>query len=345
MHSNDEMREMKLGLERIAEIDAALGSPSKAFPTIHVAGTNGKGSVSWKIALGLQKMGKRVGLFSSPHISDITERVRINLEPVDHLDLELPYEMTYFETITLAAFQHFRKEGVDCAVIETGLGGRLDATNIIQPQLCVITSIGYDHMQYLGESLEEIAFEKAGIIKEKVPVVIGPNAKPRYIFERVARDKGSPLLVVEGEFAHFEEENQAIAQTALELLGYLGEPITEAPPCRFEVHGSVVYDVAHNLPGMHALFQRLEQTFPNKTFRIVAAFSEGKDVESMQKFLKQQGPLHLQLVDHPRVLPLGTSGAFEEAQKLATANDEILVVCGTFFMMDALQKIDVALAP
>jgi dihydrofolate synthase / folylpolyglutamate synthase len=174
---------IKTGLENIVKLCAALGDPHTKFPTVHIAGTNGKGSTSHMIAGALQKAGYKTGLYTSPHLVDLRERIRINGEPVSeqfvidfvnktkHLVEDV--QPSYFELNVAMAFMAFAEEQVDIAVIETGLGGRLDSTNIITPVLSVITNIGLDHTQILGNTLPLIATEKAGIIKEKVPVVIG----------------------------------------------------------------------------------------------------------------------------------------------------------------------------
>ena len=173
----------KPGLETTHKLDEHFGYPHQQFKTIHIAGTNGKGSCSHTIAAVLQSAGYRVGLFTSPHLVDFRERIRINGEMIpeeyvvnfvaDHRSFFEPLHPSFFELTTAMAFRYFADQKVDVAVIEVGMGGRLDCTNIIQPDLCIITNIGFDHMQYLGDTLPKIAKEKAGIIKEGVPVVIG----------------------------------------------------------------------------------------------------------------------------------------------------------------------------
>ena len=184
----------------------AIGNPQKRFRSIHVAGTNGKGSVSHMLAAILQQAGYKTGLYTSPHLKDFRERIRVNGAMVTEdfvtrftektTTLTESIEPSFFELTVAMAFEYFADEQVDIAVIETGLGGRLDSTNIIVPELSVITNIGMDHMNLLGDTLEKIAFEKAGIIKPHVPVVIGeyhPVSFP--VFERVASERQSPLSV------------------------------------------------------------------------------------------------------------------------------------------------------
>lgn len=200
----------KPGLGRMVAFDAALGSPHLRYPSVHIAGTNGKGSVSHMLAAGLSACGMKVGLYTSPHLKDFRERIRIveggtyrlipqedvhgflcrNEKELERLDL------SFFEITTGMAFEWFASQNVDVAVIETGLGGRLDSTNIITPVLSVITNIGLEHCEHLGGTLEKIAFEKAGIIKPRIPVVIGeilPETLP--VFESRASECQSGLTI------------------------------------------------------------------------------------------------------------------------------------------------------
>ena len=182
-----------------------LGNPHQKFKSIHVAGTNGKGSVSHMLAAILQTAGYKTGLYTSPHLKDFRERIKVNGEMisedvvVDFTEKIKPLiekiEPSFFEITVAMAFDHFAQQEIDIAVIEVGLGGRFDSTNIITPELSVITNIGWDHMNILGDSLEKIAFEKAGIIKKNIPVVIGetlPETKP--VFEKISRQKNTSIF-------------------------------------------------------------------------------------------------------------------------------------------------------
>lgn len=208
----------KPGLERIGRFLDLLLSPHLGCPTIHVAGTNGKGSVSHILAAVLQTAGYRVGLFTSPHLHDFRERIRIDGVPVSESfvvdfvgrhrsDMER-IGLSFFEMTAAMAFDAFRSAKVDAAVIETGLGGRLDATNVVSPLLSVITNIGLEHTEFLGPTIAAIAGEKAGIIKRRVPVVIGehdPESDP--VFRAVAAERQSPICFAEDEYAVVSDDN------------------------------------------------------------------------------------------------------------------------------------------
>ena len=198
----------KDGLDNSHALDAHFGHPHTRYQTIHVAGTNGKGSSSHTLASILQADGHRVGLYTSPHLVDFRERIRVNgvMMPeeyvVDFVREERsffePLHPSFFELTTALAFKYFAEQEVDIAVVEVGLGGRLDCTNIITPQLSIITNISVDHTQFLGHTLPEIAHEKAGIIKPHVPVVVGEAvAETRPVFEAKAHACGSPIIFAE----------------------------------------------------------------------------------------------------------------------------------------------------
>ena len=198
----------KEGLANTLALDEHFGHPHQSYVSIHVGGTNGKGSVSHTIASILQESGYCVGLYTSPHLVDFRERIRVNGIPisknyvVDFVEEERrffePLYPSFFEVTTAMAFKYFKDRNVDIAIIEVGLGGRLDCTNIITPLISVITNISYDHMQQLGSSLEQIAMEKAGIIKRGVPVVIGETtSETRGIFEAIAREAQSSIVFAE----------------------------------------------------------------------------------------------------------------------------------------------------
>jgi dihydrofolate synthase / folylpolyglutamate synthase len=209
---------IKPGLERTRDVLAERDNPHHDFPCIHVAGTNGKGTVCSIIASVLQESGHKVGLYTSPHLVDFNERIRINGEMISDEDLinlaesYLPfsekYGATFFEITTAMAFEYFAKQKVDIAVLETGLGGRFDSTNVVIPLVSVITRIDYDHSEYLGDTIEEIATEKAGIIKQGVPVVLSENSPEVVeVITSVAKKKNSGLIIPCSEY---ETDNYAV---------------------------------------------------------------------------------------------------------------------------------------
>ena len=200
----------KEGLANTLKLDDHFNHPHQNYRTIHVAGTNGKGSCAHTLAAILQMCGYKVGLYTSPHLVDFSERIRINGQPIDEdyvinfVEKEKgffePLSPSFFEVVTAMAFKYFADKKVDFAVIEVGLGGRLDCTNIIKPILSVITNIGFDHTQFLGNSLEQIAMEKAGIIKQDIPVVIGETTpETKMVFEAVASEMHAPITFAEKE--------------------------------------------------------------------------------------------------------------------------------------------------
>ncbi len=229
----------KEGLDNTYLLDAHFGHPHRKFRTIHVAGTNGKGSCSHTLAAILQSAGYKVGLYTSPHLVDFRERIRINGEPVseqfvmdfvqEHRPFFEPLHPSFFELTTTMAFHYFAQEGVEVAIIEVGLGGRLDCTNIIRPDLCLITNISFDHVMFLGNTLAKIASEKAGIIKAGIPVVIGETTpETRAVFAERAKEVNTPIIFAEDERllkdAFFTENGKHLYQTAdyADLVGELG---------------------------------------------------------------------------------------------------------------------------
>jgi dihydrofolate synthase/folylpolyglutamate synthase len=226
------------GLEPIARVLAALGHPEQKFPSLHVAGTNGKGSVAAIAERTLRAAGARTGLYTSPHLSRFTERIRVDGEEIANertaqlIDRVLAAEggdqLTFFEVATAAAFLHFADEKVDLAVIEVGLGGRLDATNLCRPFACAISSIGLDHTAELGPTTGAIAVEKAGIAKPGVPLFVGPvDADARASIARVAREQGAPVswfpgdfsAILDGESLDYQGPGGALAGAKLALAG------------------------------------------------------------------------------------------------------------------------------
>lgn len=370
----------KRDIDKVLLLRDLLGCPDLAYPVIHVAGTNGKGSVSLKIAKALELSGLKVGLYTSPHISSFRERIVVQSEMIQEEEFarhlqeifslidQKEISCTFFEVTTLLAFLHFKKKKVDAAVIEVGLGGRLDTTNFVQPILSVITSIGMDHTAILGDTLEKIAVEKAGIIKERTPVVLGPKAHFAQILH-IAKEKSAPVMHADVLCPSFyDEENRQTAKCALVYLQpqfHLKEEIIEKalalrPSCRFEkVRENVILDVAHNPPAFERLVDAVKVHFPGRKVRFFLAFSEDKDKKSsLEKILPLASHIHLVRTPHPRLtnpegvrkilMELGFTAAstsedlpseLQKALLLASDKKEILVISGSFFIMKEVRKI------
>lgn len=240
----DQLAAANFDLARMRQFMAALGDPQERYPSLHVAGTKGKGSVSALCASALTASGRKTGLYSSPHLLDFTERIQVDGQPISHADLAALTEeikpsvakiplLTTFEITTALAFLHFARQNVDAAVIEVGLGGRLDATNVITPRAAVITSLSYDHMAVLGDTLGKIAGEKAGIIKPGVPVISSPQKlEALEVLKKVAAERNSELSLVgadwlydleafslDGQTFSIHQPGQAAVQLSIPLLG------------------------------------------------------------------------------------------------------------------------------
>lgn len=373
---------MKLGLQNVHHLQRIWHFPDQQFTSIHVAGTNGKGSVCLKIAHALAQAGYRVGLFTSPHLSTFRERIRINGEMISEKavvsilpglfqsidDANLP--ATFFEITTFLAFLYFAQEKVDIAVLETGLGGRLDATNIVTPCLSIITSISLDHTEILGNTLEEITIEKAGIIKEGVPVIIGPHV-PLAPVLAIAEQKKSPCLQVQETSPLFEEENHSLAKAALEHLtprfnltaAAIEKGLRASQSCRMEmIEGSplTILDVAHNPDGIAHLFQALFSRFPGRALRLVFGLSKSKDLNGcLAHVVPHHFPCHIVEATNGRgaskeliksqllalkakpsdlsVHPTIAAGV-EAARAEALSQNQIVVIFGTFFIMSEVRQ-------
>lgn len=335
----------KEGLENTLELDAHLGHPHRRFRTIHVAGTNGKGSCSHTLAAILQEAGYRTGLYTSPHLLDFRERIRINGKPipqeyvVNFVARERPFfeplHPSFFELATAMAFRYFADEAVDVAVIEVGMGGRLDCTNIIRPDLCLITNISPDHTQFLGHTLAQIAAEKAGIIKPGIPVVIGettPETRP--VFLHKAQEAGAPIYFAEEEKANkqadypgldfelkgiYQEKNLRTLLTALPLLIQAGYKLDDRAVRNGFAHvveltglmgrwqklhdlPTVVCDTGHNVGGIRYIVQQLEQqTF--RTLRIVIGMVNDKDINGVLALLPRNATYYFTRASVKRALP------------------------------------------
>lgn len=346
---------MDFKLDRVARALERLGNPQRQFPSIHVAGTNGKGSVAAMLHAMLGAGGHRAGLYTSPHLVRFTERIRVGdreiseqevVELADELRrVTAGLELTFFELGTVMAFLHFARSGVGVAVIEVGLGGRLDATNVIDPVVSVITTIGLDHTEFLGETIEAIAAEKGGIIKPGRPVVIGRVPREAEdVIRRIAAHQGAAVFAWERDFdvavdadgmtftgpgvswlglalglhGTYQRENMATALAALSQL-----PATLAVdqtavrrglaavrwPGRFEQIGSdplVVLDGAHNLEGTRALVRELRAMAGGRPVRVLFAVMRDKPWAAM---IEQLAPLCAGAVVTEVLPPRGAAAA------------------------------------
>lgn len=330
----------KPGLDRMLSFDRFLGYPSRQFKSIHIAGTNGKGSVANLVASALQSCGLSVGLFTSPHILDFRERIRVNGKiPMEYVFKQLtswmPWivenDLSFFEITTGLAFKYFADSGVDYAVIETGLGGRLDSTNILEkPELTVITSIGFDHMALLGDTLPKIAAEKAGIFKEGVPALIGealPETRP--VFESKANgfcplyfaeemdppfwDRREEILSQMDLAAEVQRQNLRTVLSALDILGIHDKRVLDGiihAAHNMDFHGRwerlqrqplVIADIGHNAHALRHNFSQLQAM--NRPLIIVYGIMADKDLEAIIPLMPRSATYIFTTPDTPRALP------------------------------------------
>ena len=348
----------KEGLEGTLFLDEHFGHPHRQYRTIHVAGTNGKGSVCHTLAAILQAQGYRVGLYTSPHLVDFRERIRVNgkmiskkrvvdfvkelkiengkLKGSSIFNLQSSIDFSFFELATALAFRYFEEQKVDFAVIEVGLGGRLDCTNIITPVLSVITNISFDHVQFLGDTLPKIASEKAGIIKAGVPVVIGEagDSDVRAVFGNKAKEVGAPITFAEDNPLHLpllgsdlkpaltglcQEKNRQTILTSVRLLRQQGIEISDKAIAKgfSEVTAMTglmgrwqkladkpftVCDTGHNVGGMQYITKQLQQT-PHKLIHIIIGMVSDKDVNTVLTLLPKDAVFYFTQASVQRAMP------------------------------------------
>lgn len=303
------------GLENIRKLAALGGDPQDRLRFIHVAGTNGKGSTCAMLESIYRQGGLRTGLFTSPHLISFTERIQVNRERISEKDVarwtefiirtlggsdaeRWPFRLTFFEFVTMMGLLHFMEERCDLVIWETGLGGRLDATNIVTPLASVITSIGLDHQQWLGSTLAEIAAEKAGIVKTGVPVIAAPNPpEVLAVFRKKAAEMNAPLFEAERPGCNLRlsllgEHQQINAGVALETVRRLRDvlPVSDEAVQRGlattvwsgrlqlvqTARGRVLLDGAHNPDGVDVLVAALRQSFPGEELSMVLGFFQDK---------------------------------------------------------------------
>ncbi len=360
---------INLGLERISAILDLLGTPQDKLKCIHVAGTNGKGSVCTIIAAILNKAGMKVGLYTSPHIFDYTERIKINGQDISKDDfVKYVFEicnlaeknhihLTEFEILTAVMFKYFSDNKVDVVVLETGLGGRFDATNVIKKNLCsIITHIDLDHTERLGDTKSKIAFEKAGIIKPECPVFTCEGYEEikdkadecNSLFVLVTPLEDTTNLSLKGTC---QQENLSLVLAAVRYLfpeiseNTIQQALMEVKnPCRFQLcREDLIVDASHNPNGAMALRESLDFYYPDKKRCFVFGCLRNKDYKKMMEILFSQGDeiyfYHFNNKNSCTIKELENvckypSKTFESLDKLP--NDYLKIVCGSFYMLNEI---------
>ncbi len=345
----------KPGLDRIKKLTRQLGNPQDDLKFIHIAGTNGKGSLCAFLSEIFKTNGKKVGVYTSPYILRFNERISINGIPISNEDLaricsivkdfceQMEDKPTEFEIITAIAFKYFKEQNCDLVILECGLGGRLDATNIIKsPLLSIITGIDFDHQNFLGNTIELIAKEKAGIIKEKCPILwCGENTEAKEIIEKEAREKNcefyindAPISINKYDFlgtefsfkeyknlnisllGSYQPKNASNAISAIEILNKNGMNISNSDietglknakwPARFELLSKkplIIFDGSHNPEGVTAAVNSIKRYFGNKKVNIISGVMRDKDYSFIAKSIAEiANTVHCVTVDNPRSL-------------------------------------------
>ncbi len=312
-----ESPKIKLGLKNIQNLLNKIGNPENQLKCIHVAGTNGKGSVCAMIFYTLKEAGYKVGLYTSPHLKKFNERIRVNehfitdKEIVDYFLKIKPFitNQSFFEITTAMAFLYFKEKNVDFAVLEVGLGGRLDATNVVNPLISVITNIGLEHTDLLGKTIEKIAFEKAGIIKNNVPVIVGAKGKALKVIKKIAKGKNAPLFLVKRlnyvKFnylnGNFQQKNKDIALTTINIFKKYttikinqnqiinGLKKTKWNGRQQFISKNVLVDCAHNPSGFEILKKELNMIKHKKNiknFIFIVGIQQDKNIPLILKTIK-----------------------------------------------------------
>ena len=328
----------KKDLSNTLKLSKHLNSPEENFKSIHVAGTNGKGSVSHMLASVLHEAGYKVGLYTSPHLKDFRERIKVNGQMISEEEVitfvteNKPFleenKLSFFEMTVGLAFHYFSKQKVDVAVIEVGMGGRLDSTNIIKPEISVITNIGFDHIAFLGNTYAEIATEKAGIIKSNIPVVIGETVpETKEVFQKIALEKDAFITFAENETISgyetdlkglYQQKNKKTAVSALKVLQKNGWKVSEENIRKgmlntvkntglqgryqtLQENPKVICDTAHNREGLQLVLQQIQEEFFDK-LHIVLGVVNDKDLQSILPLFPKNAMYYFCKPDVPRGL-------------------------------------------
>ena len=368
----------KENLNNIEKLCEIVGNPQKSIKTIHVAGTNGKGSVCNMIYNIYKKNGYKVGLFTSPHLFDFRERIIINDVWIlkdyiinfyeKNFKLFEEIQPSFFEWTTALAFSYFKDSATDINIIETGLGGRLDSTNIINPEISIITNIGFDHQNILGNTLEEIAKEKAGIIKDNTPTLLGPNIEAKYIFEDLSKKKNSKLFMVENNFhsnenslPKYQLKNWETAKKAVEIINSnikINDNITNYLTIKgrwqiVEKKPKIILDIGHNKECINEVKKQLLNE-KYKKLHLIIGFSNDKNIVEILEILPKADYIYSTKSDNIRSLNPAIlknklnlnknqifddyKNAFSSAKNLANKEDLILVTGSAFLIGDILKE-------
>lgn len=359
-----------LGLDRISAVLDKFGNPENSLKFIHVAGTNGKGSVCTMLASILQEAGYKTGLYTSPHIWEYTERIKVNGADIPKETFAEYVQMitgtgihlTEFEILTVMMFLYFKEKNVDTAVLETGLGGRLDATNVIKQNLCsIITHIDLDHTDRLGDTKDKIAYEKAGIIKNGCPVITAEG----YEAVRDKADECGSMFILTNPYVNPEfidalalKGNQQVENLALVInaVNYLFKDIDNKTiieglkkvknPCRFEyVQGkNLIIDASHNPNGIEALRDNLDWFFPREKRRFVFGSLKNKDYSRMMNILFREGDeIYLNGFDYPNACTYNELiqkcpyPAEIYTDESVLKPDRLNIICGSFYMIGGME--------
>lgn len=371
---------VKLGLRNITALLKELGNPHKNLKVIHVAGTNGKGSVCAMLRAILIEAGYNVGMYTSPYLVRFNERMQINNQEVTNDDVEKlidrinpivkilrkrGYDITFFEFTTAMAFQYFKEKKVDICLIEVGLGGRLDATNVVSPLLSIITNISLEHTKWLGNTVEKIAGEKAGIIKERVQVVTGCKGKALEVIKKKCKEKSCKLIMAKDHsfetnlLGEHQKQNADIAVAAMKEFGvdekFIRSGLKKVVwPGRLELIDNILFDVAHNPAGMKTLKKALK-SLKYKKLVLVLGISADKDIKEMLSIIsplaneiivtkaKWRGAetkvlknyINSKVVEKPKV-----SDAIKHAMSIADKDDLICITGSIFSVGEAKTYLD-----
>jgi len=383
----------KFGLENTLKLAALAGEPQKKLRFIHVAGTNGKGSTCAMLESIYRAAGLRTGLFTSPHLVSFRERIQVNRQLISEADVvrlvekfralsaEFPKEHhpTFFEVLTMMALDFFAEQNCDIVIWETGLGGRLDATNIVTPLASVITNIALDHQQWLGDTVEQIAFEKAGIIKPGVPAITATDAPGALaVIEKIAKEKNAPLTIVKGEPemadavalpGEYQKRNAALALATVEILQKqirMSKPQivfglqSVQWPGRLQLIQKdgkrILLDGAHNVAGAKVLREAVEKNFPTHKKTLILGILDDKDWPHICETLAPLAetilavPVASQRTGNPEELAAAcraanpaarvfVCGSLDEALEKMPLNNLIIVTGSLYLVGEALERL------